>query len=803
MSKRKKKKTRRKISTASHKTSLSISLCMIVKNEEEYLPQCLESVKSMVDEMVIVDTGSTDRTVEIAESFGAKILHHPWNNDFAEARNVSLRHAACAWILVLDADEMIEERDLAGLRNVCGSGKFKAYSIVTRNYNNDSKGATWVPNDGQCEKSKEFTGWSPSRKVRLFRNNSAIRFSGMIHELVEPSIRKKGWKIGICDVPVHHFGRARQEETQEAKGQFYFKLIQKTASEKNRDPDAYFKRGAQGSDLGYHEEAVRDFYRVKELAPLFPRIDSNLSASLIHLERYDEAIGVLKDGIQKKPDDAGLWNNLGLAYYVKGIYDVAVEKLEKAVRLKPDYAAAYKNLGMAYAQAGRIKDAISAFTKAFKLNPTLVEIKKTLEKLKEMDDSGLRSSASTLLPPAPPTLSLCMIVKNEEEYLPQCLESVKSIVDEMVIVDTGSTDRTVEIAESFGAKVFHHPWNNDFAEARNISLKHATCGWILVLDADEVIAVQDLPEIKKLIRNNDAAGYMLVTRTYQNSSTLSEWQAVEHPCPEAKGYAGYIPSPHVRLFRRDKDIYFEGKVHEIVEYTISGKGGKIVETDIPIHHYGYISDKDSVKQKEKLYHRLIEEVETGKESGDARSYLYKGFTCIKLKMYDKAEKFLNKAAALAPANTMILFNLGMCAAAQDRTSEAVKFYNLVLKYDPKHAGAYNNLATILEKKGRVEEAEALYHEALEHNPKHYIICYNLGTFLKNQGRDDEAIKEFQKVLSINPEMVEAHFSSGMLFFRKGDYEKSAKCFKRALEIDPSHKTAQKNLDVLKQIIKVS
>lgn len=396
-------------------------------------------------------------------------------------------------------------------------------------------------------------------------------------------------------------------------------------------------------------------------------------------------------------------------------------------------------------------------------------------------------------------LSLCMIVKNEEENMVQCLESVKSIVDEMIIIDTGSEDKTVEIAESFRAKVFHHPWKNDFAEARNVSLKHATCDWILVLDADEVIAPQDLPKIKALIRNKDAAGYKLVTRTYQNSSTLSEWQAVEHPCPEAKGHVGYIPSPHVRLFKRDKNIYFEGKIHEIVEYTISRKGGKIIETDIPIHHYGYINDKDNLKQKEELYRHLIKMVETGEELSDARSYLYKGISCIELKRYDKAERFLKKATVMAPENTMILFNLGLCATGQDRTSEAVKYYNLVLKYDSKHVGAYNNLATILQRKGRTEETEELYHKALSYHPNHYIIRYNLGTFLKDQGRDDEAIKEFQKALSINPEMVEAHFSSGMIFFKKGDYKKSATCFKQILKLDPAHETAQKNLDVLKQI----
>ena len=77
------------------------------------------------------------------------------------------------------------------------------------------------------------------------------------------------------------------------------------------------------------------------------------------------------------------------------------------------------------------------------------------------------------------SISLCMIVKNEEENLPRCLDSVRDVVDEIVIVDTGSTDRTVEIAESYGAKVFYHPWEGSFSKARNYSLKYATCDWIL------------------------------------------------------------------------------------------------------------------------------------------------------------------------------------------------------------------------------------------------------------------------------------------------------------------------------------
>ncbi len=100
-----------------------------------------------------------------------------------------------------------------------------------------------------------------------------------------------------------------------------------------------------------------------------------------------------------------------------------------------------------------------------------------------------------------PTLSLCMIVKNEENFLGQCLDSVKGLVDEIIIVDTGSADRTKEIAGRFTDKVFDFEWCDDFSAARTESLRHATGDWILVLDADEVIAKRDHDVIRKLIRD--------------------------------------------------------------------------------------------------------------------------------------------------------------------------------------------------------------------------------------------------------------------------------------------------------------
>ena len=391
MSKREKKRGRKgrdkNVGGARSGESLTLSLSMIVKNEEKYLAQCLNSVKSIVDEMVIVDTGSMDKTVEIAKSFKAKLIHHPWTNDFEEARNVSLEHATGKWVLVLDADEIIAGKDLPGIRETCLSGRFNAYTLITRNYTSDSRGSNWVPNDGTYKEVNGLLGWFPSRKVRLFKNNKNVRFEGAVHELVEPSIKKLGWHIGLCDIPVHHFGRLEPEKQKEKEGT-YLKLGHKKVVVEAENPKAYYERGVQNAELGFHKEATEDFFAARKIAPSFPGIDSYLGASLTHLGRCDEALSILNEGAKKEPENAGLWNNLGLAYYVKQDYEKAVEYLNKAIYLNPNYAAAHKNLGMALSKKGKVESAVRAFQNALELNPSLVEIKGVLDKLEKMANAG-------------------------------------------------------------------------------------------------------------------------------------------------------------------------------------------------------------------------------------------------------------------------------------------------------------------------------------------------------------------------------------------------------------------------------
>ena len=191
----------------------TVSLCMIVKNEEKHLARCLHSVKPVVDEIVIVDTGSTDRTKEIGVAFGAHVADFPWVDDFSKARNFALSQASGDWILVLDADEILSARDHDKFRKLIDSVQTgpAAFCIRTRNYTRHVNAVGWQPNTGEYPE-EEGPGWIPSDKVRLFTNDARIRFSHAVHELVEPALRNLNIAVGTCDIPVHHYGKLQEGE---------------------------------------------------------------------------------------------------------------------------------------------------------------------------------------------------------------------------------------------------------------------------------------------------------------------------------------------------------------------------------------------------------------------------------------------------------------------------------------------------------------------------------------------------------------------------------------------------------------
>ncbi|MFM8365580.1 MAG: glycosyltransferase, partial [Verrucomicrobiota bacterium] len=168
-----------------------------------------------------------------------------------------------------------------------------------------------------------------------------------------------------------------------------------------------------------------------------------------------------------------------------------------------------------------------------------------------------------------PPLTLCMIVRNEERHLARCLESVKQIAGQMIVVDTGSTDSTVSIAKDFGAEVRSFEWCGDFSAARNASLAPATGRWILVLDADEWLAEPHAERVGELSRGEPLHAYDLI----QKSTTAA---------------GEILRNSMVRLFPNRPGIRYEHKIHEDVMGGLRHEGVPILKTDIEIEHSGYV-----------------------------------------------------------------------------------------------------------------------------------------------------------------------------------------------------------------------
>ena len=335
----------------------SLSLCMIVKNEEGRLSRCLMSAIPVVDEIVIVDTGSTDRTKEIAKTFGAKVYDFEWTDDFSEARNLSLAKATGNWIFVLDADETISPLDYDRLTKIVKNNADNpmAYSITTRNYVKPTYVVGWTCNDGQYANEEGGTGWYPSAKVRLFTNDSRIQFENPVHEFLEPSLKKNGIKIRKSDIPVHHYGQLDMEKYI-AKGDKYYRLGKKKLEEKGEDLESIIELAVQaGGEFGKHEEAVDLWKRVLKIDPGNIKAFVNMGGACLQLERYEAARTSSKMAMAINP---GLKEAIVIyttCEMLIGDAGKTIPTLEGLLKKVPEYPMALAILAAAYCIEGERK----------------------------------------------------------------------------------------------------------------------------------------------------------------------------------------------------------------------------------------------------------------------------------------------------------------------------------------------------------------------------------------------------------------------------------------------------------------
>ncbi|MEE9606049.1 MAG: glycosyltransferase, partial [Candidatus Scalindua sp.] len=940
----------------------TLSLCMIVKNEEKFLPICLESVKDHVDEIIIVDTGSTDSTVEIAKRYNAKIYHHPWENSFSKARNYSLKYATCDWILWLDADEEVDKKDAYKLKEVIKDND--ANVIYLPIFNRPVGG-----------KSK-----SVFNSLKIFRNHLGFHFEGIVHNKLKYSDPYK-----TVNIKLYHYGYSHDDEQMEKK---FIRTSTLLREQIRSDPDNplphhylansclgtkrydecikealeairlfELKKGNSQLRLPSYYAASASFYHKKDLVnaevyalkaidfyadyldaycilssiyfqrkeysrcievtkkylKLLRTIESNPTKALsipfntlhhagsahsrmaiAYYEQDKEHEGIqslnnaiscsdnkwepylvigkyfleqrnlklaerfLKDGLENNPHNKEFLLNLGRLHYLKNDLKMTEKLYKKTLEIDADYVDAlkgmgtlcldtkkleeariflykvlqkvkdievYNNLGCLEDKEGLYERAMFFFGKALELEPenqvimnNLKNIQNKLSKERETPPISLLSGGNRGFAGS---ISLSMIVRNEEENLARCLNSVKDVVDEMIIVDTGSTDRTVEIAKSFGAKVFNHPWEGSFSKARNYSLKYATSEWILILDADEELDKNDAPKLKEIVKNNDLSAISFVVKNKFMNSTQESYAA------------------RIYLFKNFNGTYYEGIVHN----TIKCYGINHLDSSLIITHHGYNLSDDKMEEKFMRTTTLLkEQIKT--DPHNPVPHMYLGVSYLGKSMYDEAIAESKKALELAKKKKFtlrdFLVSYYVISAAYLKKGNSKESEKYALKsieiddqfidgfcilsliyYDSKeydrflqtsenylnlwdsitaHTGKSNTFIshTIGHKwkihllcgfyhlsNGQDEKGETEINTALKESTEIEYCLKLLGNFYMENSCLDKAEETYRRLLNIDEASTGTLVKLGHVKFKKGDLQETVLFWKKAVDIEPT------------------
>ena len=318
-----------------------------------------------------------------------------------------------------------------------------------------------------------------------------------------------------------------------------------------------------------------------------------------------------------------------------------------------------------------------------------------------------------------PALSACLIVKNEERWISGCLESLLSAADEIVVADTGSTDRTLELVERFPARRISIPWTDDFSAARNRCREEATGRWILSIDADERVDARNARLIRKMLETK-ADGVFVTIR-----------------CPAVAGHTPFVETGRqCRLFRNDPRFLFRGRIHEQVVDSILAAGGTIAESEIVIDHLGYATDAETLKGKwERNLALLQRHVEDN--PGDLRRVYLLGRQYILLGRHREGRALLERCRReeQIPARLVPVWNdLAMLLAnSPDSWPEAVSLAEKSLAQDPAQTIPLFIQATAYCTGGRDAEAAAA------------LLSYWRGTCLSAGGAAPSADVAIDKV----------------------------------------------------------
>jgi glycosyltransferase involved in cell wall biosynthesis len=373
--------------------------------------------------------------------------------------------------------------------------------------------------------------------------------------------------------------------------------------------------------------------------------------------------------------------------------------------------------------------------------------------------------------------SLTMIVRDEEKNLPHCLESVRGIFDEVVVVDTGSVDRTREIARDFGAKVFEFRWVDDFAAARNAALEQATGDYAFWLDADDVIEPEQRGKLVALLEGLVPWGIPARTeprppggappartepRPPEDGSPAA--YVVRCACdPGADGSGGSTVVDHVRLFPLRPEVRWTYRVHEQNMPAQRAAGIPVRWTDLVVRHTGYVDVALRARKLARDRRILLEELKDRPEEPFILFNL--GAIAVERKDWHAALEYLGRSLAnSAPSDSIARKLFALIARAHQMLGESAAARRACaegLRFDPEDAELLFRAAVIHRQRGEPAEAEACWRRILGlSRPERFasvdmgiyghLTRRNLAALAAERGDRDEQIRHWRAVLAECP-----------------------------------------------------
>lgn len=312
-------------------------------------------------------------------------------------------------------------------------------------------------------------------------------------------------------------------------------------------------------------------------------------------------------------------------------------------------------------------------------------------------------------------LSLIAIAKNEAAAMDKFLRHHHSLFDEMIVVDTGSTDDTAAIAQKNGARVFTFTWCDDFAAARNFSLEQATGKWVMYLDFDEMIAPSDFKRVRHAIKGPPTC-FILPQWNYYNQPQHQEWQPVRGRYPKReKGQLGFFVADQYRLFPTGLGLQWHGRVHEDLAPSVKAAGFKPQGLDVPIHHYGYVSGDERNEGRNEMYGILVRK-KVDDDPRDWKALLELAYILVQESKGREAIPILEKLVTKGPDGPVLSRAQVMLATlynADGRANDAIQQLHKTVTGNPTWLFGWTDLIKLLIEGGHWEQATSAMDVAKE------------------------------------------------------------------------------------------